>query len=307
MARLRDIEVPALPLSVFGPLIGVERLRRLEAGAAQSRSVLAGRVIWNVNSTASGGGVAEMLQVLVGYIRGAGIDARWVVMDADAAFFEITKRIHNRIHGIPGDDGALDGPEAAHYADVAGANASALCERVRPGDVVLAHDPQTAGMASALQAAGARVVWRSHIGLDTSNVWTEQAWEFLRPHLSLCDGFVFSRPGYVPAWIPPERVSIIAPSIDPFSAKNRMIADADLTPLWQRIGLISGGNGVRATFARSDGTMGEVVNPATIFSDGGPLQGIENLVVQVSRWDRLKDMQGVMAGFATGVAGRVPF
>jgi hypothetical protein len=68
----RDVAVPPLRLSVFGPAIGAERLARLEAAARASRALLAGRVVWNVNSTASGGGVAEMLRVLVGYIRGAG-------------------------------------------------------------------------------------------------------------------------------------------------------------------------------------------------------------------------------------------
>jgi trehalose synthase len=71
------------------------------------------------------------------------------VIEADPAFFAITKRIHNRIHGIQGDRGALGLAQAAHYAAVTSANAMVLCGRVRKGDIVLLHDPQTAGMRDA--------------------------------------------------------------------------------------------------------------------------------------------------------------
>ena len=73
--------MPALSLDEFRPLIGDERYTRLEASARLSRSLLADNIVWNLNSTASGGGVAEMLHVLVGYIRGLGIDSRWIVID----------------------------------------------------------------------------------------------------------------------------------------------------------------------------------------------------------------------------------
>jgi trehalose synthase len=68
-----------------------------------------------VSSTASGGGVAEMLRVLIGYIRDAGIDIGWVVISGDAEFFSTTKRVHNRIHGAAGDEGNLGPIETAHY------------------------------------------------------------------------------------------------------------------------------------------------------------------------------------------------
>ena len=67
-----------------------------------SPRLLDGHTLWNVNSTASGGGVAEMLAVLVGYTSGAGLDVRWLVTQGDDEFFAITKRIHNRIHGAKG-------------------------------------------------------------------------------------------------------------------------------------------------------------------------------------------------------------
>ena len=299
------MDAPERPLGAFASLIGAARYAELEAAAADTRALLDGTAVWNVNSTASGGGVAEMLQVLVGYIRGAGIDARWVVIQGDPAFFALTKRIHNRIHGMRGDDRGLGVEEASHYREVTEANAAALLQQVAAGDIVVLHDPQTAGMAPLLTAAGIKVVWRCHIGADNENSWTKEAWGFLRPYLGACDGFVFSRRAYVPAWVPADRLAVIAPSIDPFSPKNQEISDADLPAFLGRMGLIPAPGHGRASFTRLDGSPGEVVHRASIVSEGDPIAPGVPLVVQVSRWDGLKDMQGVMAGFAGRVIGRV--
>src|SRR5947207_3003777 len=80
-----------------------ERYQRLCDAAVLLRKQLAGRRIWNVSSTAVGGGVAEMLQGLVGYVGDLGIPIEWAVIGADPDFFTITKRLHNRIHGDLGD------------------------------------------------------------------------------------------------------------------------------------------------------------------------------------------------------------
>ncbi len=305
MTLLHEVEVPTLQLSEFRPVIGSDRQAHLESTAAASRLRLDGTVVWNLNSTASGGGVAEMLHVLVGYLRGAGVDARWAVIEGDAAFFDITKRVHNRIHGFEGGPGAL-GPEAtAHYAEVTRANAESFAGRVRPGDIVLLHDPQTLGMAPLLSACGARVVWRSHIGTATVNRWTDEAWSLLRPYLPACDAFVFSRQAYVPPWLSDDAVAVIPPSIDPFSAKNEAIADPELPRFLAQIGMTSLPPAQKAVFTRRDGTPGEIVRTASILSEDGAPDSLDNLVVQVSRWDGLKDMQGVMSGFASQVVGRV--
>jgi trehalose synthase len=304
VASISDVAVPVRPLSVLRSVIGDERYAHLEAAAAQSRATLDGRVVWNVSSTAAGGGVAEMLQVLVGYTRAAGVDARWVVIEGDPAFFAITKRLHNRVHGNQGDGGRLGPEEAAHYAAVTTANAVAMLERLRSGDIVILHDPQTAGMAAALASAGARVVWRCHIGADTENLWTAEAWEFLRPLVAGCEGFVFSRRAYAPTWVEAGRLAVIPPSIDPFSPKNQSMSGSDVEGILARIGLRSAWSDSPAVFTRRDGTRGEVVHRARIVSDGAPLDRATGLVAQVSRWDRLKDMRGVMDGFASGVVGR---
>ena len=96
---LHEVVVPATPVAVLEPVIGIERYAQLITAATGFRERLGRRTIWNVNSTAVGGGVAEMLQVLVGYIAGLDIAIRWMVIGGDPEFFAITKRLHNQIHG----------------------------------------------------------------------------------------------------------------------------------------------------------------------------------------------------------------
>ena len=198
--RLKEVEVQALDAARLESLIGSERMARFEVVAEAAQSVLAGHSVLNVNSTATGGGVAEMLQTLLAYVRGAGVDARWLVIEGDPEFFAITKRIHNGLYGSPGDGGDLGQAERARYERVLARNAEELLALVKPGDVVLIHDPQPAGLAQAVKDAGARVLWRCHVGVDRPNPWTERAWEFLRPYLIEADAYVVSRAAFAPPW-----------------------------------------------------------------------------------------------------------
>jgi trehalose synthase len=161
------------------------------------------------------------------------------------------------------------------------------------------HDPQTAAMVDALRARGAIVVWRCHVGRDTANDHTDRAWAFLRPHLTHADAVVFSRREYVPTWFEPERVTIIAPSIDPFSAKNRALDSATALAILTNAGLVSGaGSDGPVTFERRDGTTGSVrPHPGVYAAPARPAHDAR-LILQVSRWDRLKDMAGVLRAFA---------
>ena len=182
------------------------------------------------------------------------------------------------------------------------ANAVELLGRIRPGDVALLHDPQTAGLAGPLARAGARVVWRCHIGVDWENDATRAGWNFLRPHLTSAEGYVFSRREYVPAWLPDEKVSIIAPSIDPFSPKNQDLDAATVHAILAKLGVLDGAAApVLAKFIRRDGDVDTVTRSAVITGEGRPGPD-DPAVIQVSRWDRLKDMAGVMRGFADYVA-----
>jgi trehalose synthase len=301
VSLLTSVDVPRRSVASLEPIIGAERHATLLRTAGQFRDRLEGRLIWNVNSTAAGGGVAEMLQVIVGYVVDLEIPAPWVVISGDAEFFAITKRLHNQIHGFSAD-GLLTGGDAEHYAQMLAANAAELTDQVRPGDLVLLHDPQTAGLAAPLAEAGAHVVWRCHIGVDWENDVTRAGWDFLRPHIMAAHAYVFSRPNYVPAWLPADKVSIIPPSIDPFSPKNQYLKPDDVTAILTAIGLLEGeAPDGRVTFARRDGGDGTISRAAEITGDTRPCPG-DPVVVQVSRWDRLKDMSGVMRGFADYVA-----
>jgi len=297
MSLVHSVEVPRRPVSLLEPIIGGQRYLRLVEAADRVRHLLAGRSIWNVNSTATGGGVAEMLQVLVGYVKDFDIPAGWLVITGDAEFFAITKRLHNQIHGeIAG--GPLGAAEAHHYTQMLTANATELLGRIQPGDVVLLHDPQTAGLAGPLARAGAQVVWRSHIGVDWENAATRAGWDFLRPYLGPAEGYVFTRRQYVPSWLPDDKVSIIPPSIDPFSPKNQNLDAATVQAILVKLGVLDdGAPQVPARFVRRNGDMDTVTRQAVITGEGRPGAG-DPVLLQVSRWDRLKDMAGVMRGFA---------
>jgi len=136
----RDIDISAFSPERFRSVLSPDRFADFERGVGEARELLAGRVVWNVNSTALGGGVVELLRPLVAYARGAGVDARWVVIDGPPEFFDVTKRIHNRLHGA---GGALDDRARAVYERVIADNAAAFAARVRPGDVVILHDRAT--------------------------------------------------------------------------------------------------------------------------------------------------------------------
>src|SRR5215471_19161488 len=99
VSLVKVVDVPRRPVSLLEPIVGDQRYVHLIETAGQVRRQLGGHTIWNVNSTATGGGVAEMLQVLVGYVNDVGIPIGWLVVTGDAQFFAITKRLHNQIHG----------------------------------------------------------------------------------------------------------------------------------------------------------------------------------------------------------------
>ncbi|MEA2124318.1 MAG: trehalose synthase [Solirubrobacteraceae bacterium] len=299
---LRHIPVAPLPLDRFRPLLTEAERAELDEVRERSRRLLAGRVVWNVNSTASGGGVAELLRSLLAYTRGAGVDVRWVVVDGKPDFFSLTKRLHNRLHGVPGDGGPLGEAEHELYQRTLAAAARELHALVKPGDTVLLHDPQTAGLIPAL-TDGVRVVWRSHIGRDTQNEWTEEAWRFLRPYIEGADGWVFSRADYAPPGLDPDRVVIVTPSIDVFSPKNQELEAPTVAAILAVAGLQpAAASGGAPVFTHVDGSPGRVDRLAEL--DGDPVPPGVALVTQVSRWDRLKDPIGVLAGFVRYVAPR---
>jgi trehalose synthase len=293
-------DVPTAPLALerFHTVLDDRAYRELLAARDAALALLRGRVLWCVNSTAQGGGVAEMLRSLLAYACGAGVDARWVVVRGNDDFFRVTKRLHNRLHGSAGDGGPVGDAERAIYEAALAPASRELAARVRAGDVVILHDPQTAGLVRPLREPGARVVWRAHIGVDRPNDLAREAWDFLHPELDEADAFVFSHERFVWSGLDDRRVKVIPPSIDVFSPKNQALGTATVEAILAVIGLGDVGTRGAAMFLREDGTTARVERRAELIEEQA-LRASDRVVLQVSRWDRLKDPVGVLHGFVS--------
>ena len=302
------VAVPGRDPSCFSDLVGEDRWRFLTKTFRTGVGELGRRTVWNVNTTAAGGGVAEMLRSLVAYARGAGADVRWVVISPPAEiqeFFTVTKRIHNMLHGFPGDGLGLGRRARAAYVDALEPSAGELQSLTRRGDVVILHDPQTAGLVPSMRAAGLNVIWRCHVGADNPNGEAHEVWDFLRPFVEQADRYVFSRSAHIWSGLDPSRTSIVPPSIDPFSAKNQPLSNDQVDAILKTTGAIGGTPAHAPTFNRQDRSCGRVRRRVQML--GAPsLKASGPLVTQVSRWDALKDPLGVMSGFARHVLPVVP-
>ena len=296
---MREVGIDATPLERLAALLAPDRAHHLAEYAARAQVLLDGRIVWNVNATATGGGVAEMLQALLAYGRGAGVDTRWLVLDGTPEFFRLTKRIHNLLHGSPGDGEGLDDQDRATYEAVLAANLESLKAKVRPGDIVLLHDPQTAGLVPGMCETGAHVIWRSHVGRDVSNEYTDLVWDFLQPYVEPSHAWIFTRREYAPGFVDPERLRMIPPSLDPFTAKNGELGPADVQATLRHVRLVDFPEDHGSLdFVRRDGTPGTVRAHSGLIEGGQIVPADARLVLQVSRWDRLKDMTGVLRSFA---------
>ena len=270
----------------------------LRAEAARLAPRLAGRTVWIVSSTATGGGVAEMLPPIVGLLRDLGISTEWLVIgSSDPAFYALTKRIHNLIHGS--GDPKLGAADREVFERVGLENAARLQPLLRPGDVLVVHDPQPLPLAGFLRPAMRLVtVWRCHIGLDESNAATRAAWEFLAPYLEHYDHAVFSAPEYIPERLA-GRARVIYPGIDPLAPKNRDLSLHETVGVLCRSALIpcpgpTVGGPYRALARRAlpDGRFAPVNASESIDLLTRPT------ITQISRWDRLKGFLPLMRAFA---------
>jgi trehalose synthase len=175
---------------------------------------------------------------------------------------------------------------------------------VAPGDIVVLHDPQTAGLIPPLSAAGHTVVWRCHVGLDMPNDLAREAWRFLIPFVEQASAYVFSREAFAWEGLDEKKMTVIAPSIDAFSPKNQDMDTDTVQAILATTGLSGGEAQARPVFTKLDGTEGVVGRPTEWRDGGSPPAADDRVVVQVSRWDRLKDPVGVIQGFADFVAPR---
>lgn len=253
---LADLETR--PLNDLRAVLDDDRYERFHRVMHEAATRLEGRTVWNVNSTSEGGGVAEMLTTLLPYAVDAGWDIRWAIISGDAEFFDVTKALHNALHGTPPADEDVWTKADATYKQCIDANAGELVASVRSGDVVIIHDPQAAGLIRPLVDAGAVVSWQCHIGTDEPNDCTRRAWDFLRSYVEPADRYVFTRAEYLWEGLDRKRLRVIAPSIDPLSPKN--------APL-------------------DDGRVEQILRNAGIPNDA-------KIVLEVSRWDRLKNPIG---------------
>jgi trehalose synthase len=298
---MREVPIGAAPLAPYEQVFGTGRMARLRTSARRLERLLAGRTIWNVNSTSNGGGVAELLHGLLPLSRALGLDVRWLVIEGDSRFFDITKRLCLRMYGTAGDDGPLAAAEREHYRRQLDANTDALAARIRPDDVVVLHDPQPAGLVDLVRSLGATAVWRCHIGSDRENEHTRQGWEFIRPFVESADATVFHIGEFVPSWSP--RPHVVPPSIDPCRPKNMELGAGDTVSILRRIGAVAGPAGEPVTVPVPIGGSVVVRRQVTAVREGPPPPVDVPMVLQLSRWDRLKDMIGVMRAF---VAADVP-
>jgi trehalose synthase len=297
---LQKVEISPLEPERFREVMQEEGYRAFGEAIQDGREFLEGRVVWNVNSTARGGGVAEMLASLLAYAQGAGVDARWVVISGNPDFFSVTKRIHNHLHGAPGDGGSLADEEHVVYERTLDENAAEFVSLISERDIVILHDPQTAGLVDKVKSTGAKVIWRCHVGLDTPNDVARTAWDFLRPYVSAADAYVFSRRAFAWERLEDEKIHVIPPSIDAFSPKNQELAAESVDAILVTTGMLQGSGG-EPVFRRHNGSEERVARKTDMYG-AGPAPADAHLVVQVSRWDALKDPLGVMQGFAEHIA-----
>ncbi|MCL6565408.1 MAG: glycosyltransferase [Acidobacteriia bacterium] len=171
---------------------------------------LAGRSVKMVNSTAVGGGVAEILNRLVPLLQEVGVPTRWDVITGGDEFFQITKAFHNALHGGP----FQGGPE--WFATFLATNEENRRRLEFSEDFIVVHDPQPVALVVERDRTPAHWIWRCHIDLSHPN---SEVWEFLRPYVEQYDAALFSSPAFTQGLPIPQY--LFFPTIDPLADKNR--------------------------------------------------------------------------------------
>ncbi len=171
---------------------------------------LQGKVIQHINSTAVGGGVAEILIRMIPLLKQLGVDARWDVIKGNEKFFAITKNMHNALHGAAVD---ITDEDLQFFLEVNQENAQ---EMAFSGDIVFVHDPQPIGLVDKKKEIGRQWIWRCHIDFTEPD---KRVFDFLKQYIEQYECAVFSAPAFSRALSIPQ--TLISPSIDPLSDKNK--------------------------------------------------------------------------------------
>lgn len=205
----------------YAPVVGQSTIDELHVLSKQ----LEGKSIQNINSTAVGGGVAEILTRMIPLLKQLGVDARWDVIKGDEKFFSVTKKFHNGLHGVPVE---VSDDEYSLFLDMNRENAA----QMQFGDIVFVHDPQPIALVEKRGELGRNWVWRCHIDFSRPD---PKIWKFLEHYINLYDSAVFSAPAFA------RKLGIkqllISPSIDPLSDKNRELPDDYINSVFERFGI----------------------------------------------------------------------
>ena len=198
---------PAPPrIEDYAPIIGVPELDEIRFLARH----LQGKTVKMVNSTAVGGGVAEILNRLIPLLNELEVATKWEVITGGNDFYEVTKGFHNALHG--GDYNLTP-----QIRDIFLAYNEQNRQRMQfVEDLFVIHDPQPAGLIQAKVEKRGRWIWRCHIDLSNPH---PGVWEFLKPMVERYDATIFSSPAFTRQLDVPQY--LFYPSIDPLSEKNR--------------------------------------------------------------------------------------
>ena len=187
---------------------------------------LSGKVIQNISSTFTGGGVAEILSRMTPMLMQLGVDARWNIIKGDDEFFQVTKKFHNALHG------RREKITPADFTIFMETTQKNLKEMELNGDILFIHDPQPAGLIARKKETGKKWIWRCHIDLSHPN---KEVWGFLEPFVVRYDAAVFSAPAFSREL--PMRQFLISPSIDPLSNKNKELPRETIDAVLEKYGI----------------------------------------------------------------------
>src|SRR3989338_2740117 len=207
-------------LEDYEPLVGFQVIEELRTLAKN----LEGKRVLHINSTAVGGGVAEILSRMVPLLGELGVQTRWDVIKGGEAFYTVTKKMHNALHG---NEQNFTEKDFEVFFDVQEEN---LNQMSLDEDIVYIHDPQPIGLVKRKKDLGNKWIWRCHV--DVSNP-QPSVWNFLRPFIEQYDKSVFSAPAFSQKLSIPQ--ALICPSIDPLSDKNREMSKDEIQKIIDRL------------------------------------------------------------------------
>ncbi|MBI4187543.1 MAG: glycosyltransferase [Chloroflexi bacterium] len=206
----------------YEPIVGRSTIEELRLLGAK----LSGKVVQTINSTFSGGGVAEILSRMVPLLEQLGVDTRWSVIKGNDDFFQVTKKFHNALHGR---QEKITEHDFAVFMETTKRNAE---EVELYGDIIFIHDPQPVGLVARKHEIGKKWVWRCHIDLSHPD---EKVWNFIQPFVLQYDEAVFSAPSFSREL--PIRQFLIRPSIDPLSDKNKELSQSLIDSVLTKYGI----------------------------------------------------------------------